>query len=89
MDLFDLGERIREARKAQNMTQGQLSEASDVSRVTISQIEQGSVFDVKYNTLLKIMGAVGLTLKATTANSGMPVYEDIVEENEDDTPGLG
>jgi len=92
MDLFEIGEQIRTARRAQGMTQKHLSDASDVSRVTISQIEVGSIFDVKYNTLIKIMGAVGLTLKSTTANNGMPVYEDIVEDNEeieDETPGMG
>lgn len=89
MDLFDIGDEIRSARKAKKMTQADLSEASGVSRVWISQIESGSVYDVKFGTILKLMTAVGLTIKVAPDNGGMPVYEELLEEDGHEAPGMG
>lgn len=41
MDKLVMGDRIREARKKQNLTQEQLAEKLDVTVVYISQIERG------------------------------------------------
>jgi transcriptional regulator with XRE-family HTH domain len=91
MDLLELGELVRAARKAQNMTQETLSCVSDVSRPTISAFENGSMFDMNFSTVQRLIEGVGLTLKTATANQGRPTYEELMAEKDDeyDTPSMG
>lgn len=91
MDLLELGELVRAARKDKKMTQETLSRISGVSRPTISAFEKGGMFDMNFSTVQKLVEGVGLTLRAATANRGRPTYEELMEEkgNEYGTPSVG
>ncbi len=58
-----MGNKIREYREKANMTQNELSEKSGVSRVTISQLEQGNERNTTSRTLLKIARALNTTVE--------------------------
>ena len=51
--------RIKELRMVQKMTQEALAEKSDVSRATISGLENGSITVTTTETLRKIASALG------------------------------
>ena len=57
-----MGYKIKEMREAKKMTQEELSEASGVSRGTISALENGSERTTTTKTLLKIADALGTTV---------------------------
>lgn len=57
-----MGYKVREARKAANMTQDELSKKSGVSRGTICAIERGDTYGTTSKTLLKIARALGTTV---------------------------
>ncbi len=58
-----MGNKIKEYREKENMTQTELSEKSGVSRVTISQLEQGVDRNTTSRTLLKIARALNTTVE--------------------------
>ena len=56
--------RIKELRKANRMSQEELSEKSGVSRTIVSFLENGNETDTKVGTLLKIAEALEVPLAA-------------------------
>ena len=73
------GQKLKQIRKAKNLTQAQLAELSDITDKHISKIETGVYFPT-YNTLTKILQAlnlsiedVGLNLEHVTSNDS-PFY---------------
>lgn len=57
----DFGDVIREARKKQGWTQGELGENAGVSRPTVARVEANN--DVTTATIAKIAQALGLKLE--------------------------
>lgn len=57
-----LENRLRQLREEKGWTQGELSEKSGVSRITINGIENGRVQVAKTDTLIKIADALGQTV---------------------------
>lgn len=55
-----MGCRLKEVREEKQMTTQELAERSQISRVTISKIENNRVTDVKTGTLLKLAKALGV-----------------------------
>ncbi|MCW3782932.1 helix-turn-helix domain-containing protein [Defluviimonas salinarum] len=89
MDLFDISDRIREARKARGLTQEELAERAGLSRVRLNQLENGAVFDMKFGSVMSVLEALDLTLRIGTANAGRPTLDDLQREQEEDSaPGL-
>ena len=91
MNITDIGELVREARRDQRMTQVELAEKSGVSRVRINRLECGEVFDMTFSNVMSLLEALDLSLRIGTANAGRPVFEELQEQKDDlyDTPGLG
>jgi DNA-binding XRE family transcriptional regulator len=91
MDLLELGELVKAARKEQKMTQENLSQISGVSRPTISAFEKGGMFDMNFSTVQRLVEGVGLTLKTATKNRGRPTFEELKAEkdSEFETPRMG
>ena len=56
------GQRIKELRKEMHMPQSQLSEASNVSRQTISALENGKCDNVLIGTLISIANVLDTTV---------------------------
>lgn len=60
--VVDLGERIRLARKAQNLTQGELAERAGTSQSAITRFEKGAVGNVTLSFLARIADGVGMSI---------------------------
>lgn len=58
-----MGNKLREYRESIGMTQVELAEKSNVSRVTISQLEQGIERNTTTKTLLRIAKALDTTVE--------------------------
>jgi transcriptional regulator with XRE-family HTH domain len=67
MRLYEIGQRIREQRRALGLTQVQLAKLSDLSRTTISQIENGKLGDLGYAKLSHLLSVLGLDLQVQPA----------------------
>lgn len=87
IDLNDLGNEIKNARKQRKLTREKLAELSGVSRARIEAFENGRVSDMGFKGVLTLMNIVGLDFRLTTFNNKRPTLEDIMEE--DDAARLG
>ena len=82
IDLNDLGNEIKNARKQRKLTREKLAEISGVSRARIEALENGRVADMGFKGVLTLMNIVGLDLRLTTFNNKRPTLEDITEEED-------
>jgi transcriptional regulator with XRE-family HTH domain len=80
--LIEVGKLVREARRAQNLSQGELVERSSVSRARIDALENGRISEIGFKNLLRVMNTLGLDLRVTQLNNDRPTLEDLTEENE-------
>ncbi|MDD7911650.1 MULTISPECIES: helix-turn-helix domain-containing protein [Pseudovibrio] len=72
-----LGTVIRNARKAQNLSQNALAQRVGVRQGTISQIETGHAA-LRLETLLSVLAALNLELQVATRSKGsMDAIEDL------------
>jgi transcriptional regulator with XRE-family HTH domain len=78
--LFEIGRRIRLARKARRLTQAKLATALGMSRTTIGQIENGTVQDIGVRKLIRLMEFLELELRVRPA--GQPPTLDELREEE-------
>jgi transcriptional regulator with XRE-family HTH domain len=67
MRLSEIGQRIREQRRALGLTQEQLARLSELSRTTINQMENGTLVDLGYTKLSNLLSLLGLDLHAQPA----------------------
>jgi transcriptional regulator with XRE-family HTH domain len=82
MDLPDIGEMIKRARREAKMTRDHLATLSGVSRARIEALENQRVPEMGYNAVLRILRVLGLDLAVTTFNRGRPTADDLRRENE-------
>jgi transcriptional regulator with XRE-family HTH domain len=80
MDLIELGERIKAARKAKGWSQTKLAQASGVSRARLEALENARLAEIGFKHLLRILNALDLDLRLTQFNRGRPTLEDLVTE---------
>lgn len=57
-----IGNRIKEAREAANMTQTELAEKVGISRVSLSRIETGETPNTSVYTAIRIADALGVSM---------------------------
>jgi transcriptional regulator with XRE-family HTH domain len=78
-DLKKIGNQVRDARKAQGLTQAALAAELGISRTTLSLLESGQVQDLGIRKVIRILDRLGLEL--TTRPAGAPpTLEEIREE---------
>ena len=78
-DLDRIGNRVREARKGQGLTQAALAAEAGISRTTLSLLESGTVQELGIRKVIRILDRLGLEL--TTRPAGAPpTLEEIREE---------
>jgi len=78
-DLKKIGNQVREARRAQGLTQAALAAELGISRTTLSLLESGLVQDLGIRKVIRILDRLGLEL--TTRPAGAPpTLEEIREE---------
>jgi transcriptional regulator with XRE-family HTH domain len=82
IDLIDLGEEIKKARRAQKLSQNELVRRSKVSRARLDALENGRISDIGFKNLMRIMNALGLDFRVTQLNDSRPTLEDLIEEDE-------
>lgn len=77
--LFDIGKKIREARKSRKITQAELAKILGMSRTTIGQIENGTVQEIGVRKLIRLLDFLGLELRVRPAGKP-PTLEELRNE---------
>ncbi|MFX4299981.1 helix-turn-helix domain-containing protein [Pseudosulfitobacter pseudonitzschiae] len=88
MDIFDISERVRAKRKELGMSQTRLAERTGLGRVRINQLETGNALDMKFSNIVAILEELGMSVRIVDAPDRRPVFEEIREEMENETPGM-
>ncbi len=68
MNLLELGETIRKLRKEKEITQEKLSLMANISRATLSKLENGNIAQVSIVTLNDILNQLGYELDIKASN---------------------
>ena len=79
--LFAIGRSIREARKRQKMTQSETAKAAGIGRSSLSQIENGTIQDIGFRKVIRVMDSLGLEL-TTRPKGAPPTLEELRQELE-------
>jgi HTH-type transcriptional regulator / antitoxin HipB len=79
MTLPEIGLALRDARKAQHFSQGELAASLGMSRATISAIENGTIGEIGVRKLMALATALGLELLIGTRH-GRPTLQQLREE---------
>lgn len=79
MTLPELGQKLREARKAHHLSQGELAGSLGMSRATISAIENGTVGEIGVRKLMALATALGLELLLDSRRD-RPTLQQLREE---------
>ena len=74
MNFAELSQSIRAARKAQQLTQTQVSDAAGVSRKTLSSLETGKISDIGLRKLLAICTLLNLEFALQAVTLGANRY---------------
>jgi transcriptional regulator with XRE-family HTH domain len=69
-ELREVGALIRERRLELGLTQARLARLAGVSRVTVNQLESGSIDELGFNRLAEITSLLGLRLGAGSQSHG-------------------
>lgn len=86
MNLQEIGQRIRDARRGAKLTQAILARRLGMSRATISGIEQGTVSDIGVRKLMRLCDALGLEL-GVQSQQKRPSLGDLQRELRDEKAG--
>lgn len=84
LDIIDLGERVKEARRAKRMTQARLAEIVGISRTRVIAFELGYAPELSFRSVLLMLNAVDLDLRLGAYNHGRPTLEDLRREQEEE-----
>ncbi|WP_414644858.1 helix-turn-helix domain-containing protein [Bosea sp. (in: a-proteobacteria)] len=82
MDLIEIGERVREARRERGWSQAHLSDISGASRARIDALENGRAAEFGFKLLSRILLALDMNLRISTYNRGRPTLEDLMAVRE-------
>ena len=82
--LSDAGRQIELRRKALSLTKSGLAAKAGVERRTIYSLENGSLAELGFTKVGKILAVLGLELTLGEANQGRPTLEDLRAEDEGD-----
>ena len=78
-DLKKIGNRVRDARKAQGLTQAALAAELGISRTTLSLLESGMIPELGVRKVIRILDRLGLELMTRPAGAP-PTLEEIREK---------
>jgi len=80
VDLVELGERVKAARKSKGWSQTKLAQAAGISRARLEALENARLAEMGIKHLLRILNALDLDLRLTQFNRGRPTLEDLAAE---------
>lgn len=83
MDIFTLGGQVAIARKHRRLSQRALAAKAEVSVEWISRFERGDSFEPSLHRVLRVLHVLGLDMRLTVYNQGMPTLNDLMQEDED------
>ena len=89
MDLLELGEKIKEARKELNWSQTDLAKMAGVSRSRIDALENARASDMGMKNISRLLNALGYDLRISILNKKRPTLEDLMEEEAENASRLG
>ena len=81
MDMEALGEAVKARRKTLKLTQEAVASANGMSRVTLSNLENGKLRELGVRKLMAICSTLGLEVTLKDAGS-RPTLRDLVKERE-------
>lgn len=79
MNLEEIGEKIREARKTQKLSQAAVGKLLGMSRATISGVENGTISEIGVRKLMALCAVLGLELIALPKRS-RPTLQELIKE---------
>ncbi len=80
MRLDEIGKKIKELRKAKGLTQAELANIANLSRVTVGKLERGGVSLISIKTLDLILDAVGYQIDfSRKINFGLPTLDELIK----------
>jgi len=68
LNLLELGNNVKKLRKEKHITQEQLAEMSNISRATLSKLENGNIAQVSIVVLNDILNHLGYELDIKAVN---------------------
>ena len=68
MNLLELGNNIKKLRKERSLTQEMLAQKANISRATLSKLENGNIAQVSIVTLNDILNHLGYELDMKSSN---------------------
>jgi transcriptional regulator with XRE-family HTH domain len=68
LNLLELGERVKKLRKERGITQEMLAKKTNISRATLSKLENGNIAQVSIVTLNDILNHLGYELDMKALN---------------------
>ena len=80
MNLIELGERIKAARRSKGWSQTKLAQAAGISRARLEALENARLAEIGFKNLLRILNALDLDFRLTQFNRGRPTLEDLTAE---------
>lgn len=83
MDLTEIGQALRVARKQRGLTLQKVADDLGMSIATISRLERGNLDDIGVRRLLRVAEYVGLQLLVRPAGFGMTLDEAMEEADRD------
>ena len=81
MKLYEIGQEIKRLRKAEGLTQDELSKLAGISRVTLGKLERGEIASVSIKTLDVILDSLSLEIEFKSKNSnsfGLPSLDELL-----------
>lgn len=73
---YEIGEKIRDARKKKSLTQQQVSKRSGVNKTTISEIENGR-FTGSFDIFERVLDQIGLEFNVVPKKAKLPDWDEI------------
>ena len=82
LSLLEIGELIAAKRREMKMSQSVLGKQARISRATIVALEGGTLPELGFGKVSRLLAVVGLELRAGIYNMGRPTLEDLVRDDE-------
>jgi HTH-type transcriptional regulator/antitoxin HipB len=79
MDIQEIGQKLREARKSLRRTQAEVAAPLGMSRATVSAIENGTVSEIGVRKLMSLCASLGLALSVAPRGQ-RPTFVELREE---------
>lgn len=79
MDIQEIGQKLREARKSLRRTQAEVAAPLGMSRATVSAIENGTVSEIGVRKLMALCASLGLALSVAPRGQ-RPTFIELREE---------